>query len=61
MDSLSAVMLLLNRWLLTVHFLLFVLLFPASQKESLGPNVFCELEVNPVCTPKSLRFFRSRE
>lgn len=55
-ESLSSLMLLQNRGLLIIYFLLFVLLKPASQKQSLGLNVFFELEVHTVCTPKSLHF-----
>lgn len=58
MESLSSVMLLQNRGLLTVYFLLFVLLKPASREQSLGPNVFFELKENTVYTPKSLCFMQ---
>lgn len=53
-ESLSSLMLLQNRGLLTVYFLLFVLLKPASQKQSLGTNVFFGLKVHTVYTLKSL-------
>lgn len=56
MESLSSITLLQNRGLLTVYFLLFILLKPASQEQSLGPNVFFDLKVNTVYTPKSLGF-----
>lgn len=54
MESLFLVMLLQNRGLLTVYFLLFILVKPALQKQSLCPNVLFKLKANTLCTPKSL-------
>lgn len=61
METLSFVTLLWNGWLLAVYSLLFTLLMPASQKQSLGPNLFSELAVSPACTPKSFCFSHRRE
>lgn len=61
MESLFSVMLLQNRELLTVYFLLFILLKPALQKQSLYRNVLFKLKANTVCTLKSLCFVHLRE